>query len=202
MADQVVTLSGKNILIRDWQLSDLERYAHWQQPGHKWQDFDGPYFARPGAEKIPGMIQQLRERIEAKRWDAVRRTLVIARKSDDVLIGRVNWYWQSQETNWISIGVAVYDPANWRQGVGYEALGLLCEYLWAALPTIVRLGLATWSGNVRMMRLAEKLGFLEEARFRKARIVNGRYYDSMGYGILREEWEALYPNGFAAHLKG
>jgi putative hydrolase of HD superfamily len=51
-----------------------------------------------------------------------------------------------------------------------------------------------------MMRLAGKLGFLEEARHRKARIVNGRYYDSMGYGILREEWETRYPDGFAAHL--
>ena len=196
----MVNISGKNILVRDWQLSDLERYAHWQQPGHTWQDFDGPYFARLRAEEIPEMIRQLREKVEAQAWHVVRRTLVIARKSDDALIGRVNWYWQCQEMNWLSIGVAVYDPANWRQGIGFEALGLWCDYLWATMPTIVRLGLATWSGNVRMMRLAEKLGFQEEARYRKARIVNGRYYDSMGYGILREEWETLYADGFAAHL--
>jgi hypothetical protein len=56
MVDEVVSLSGKNILIRDWQLSDLARYAHWQQPGHIWQDFDGPYFPRPGAEEIAEMI--------------------------------------------------------------------------------------------------------------------------------------------------
>lgn len=199
MADDV-NISGKNILIRDWQLNDLERYAHWQQPGHTWQDYDGPYFARPKAEKIPSIINQLRKQIEAKKWETIRHTLVIARKSDDVLIGRVNWYWQSQETNWLSIGIAVYDPANWRQGIGFEALGLWCDYLWDAMPTIVRLGLATWSGNTRMMRLAEKLGFQEEARHRKARIVDGRYYDSMGYGILREDWQALYPDGFTTYL--
>ncbi|MCP4426555.1 MAG: GNAT family N-acetyltransferase, partial [Chloroflexi bacterium] len=83
-----------------------------------------------------------------------------------------------------------------RRGIGYEALGLWCEYLWTAVPAIVRLDIRTWSGNIGMMRLAEKLGFKEEARFRDARIVNGDYYDGMGYGILREEWQALYPHGF------
>ena len=51
-----------------------------------------------------------------------------------------------------------------------------------------------------MMRLAQKLGYREEARFRNARIVDGHYYDGMGYGILREEWAARYPQGFAATL--
>jgi len=39
-----------------------------------------------------------------------------------------------------------------------------------------------------MIRLALKLGMIEEARFRNARIVLGNYYDSVSYGILREEW--------------
>jgi putative hydrolase of HD superfamily len=52
-----------------------------------------------------------------------------------------------------------------------------------------------------MMRLAEKVGYAEEARFRMARIVAGEYYDGMGYGVLRAEWEDRYPDGFAAHLE-
>jgi putative hydrolase of HD superfamily len=51
-----------------------------------------------------------------------------------------------------------------------------------------------------MMRLAEKLGYKEEARFRMARIVEGEHFDSMGYGVLRSEWEMLYPNGFSVEL--
>ncbi len=50
------------------------------------------------------------------------------------------------------------------------------------------------------MRLGEKLGYTLEARFRKARIVEGAYYDGLGYGIVREEWRRRYPGGFAAHL--
>ena len=47
-----------------------------------------------------------------------------------------------------------------------------------------------------MIHLAEKIGFQEEARFRMARIVKGEYFDGLGYGILREEWQQHYPNGF------
>jgi len=54
----------------------------------------------------------------------------------------------------------------------------------------------TWSGNEGLQRQARKLGFMEEARFRKARIVKGEYYDGLGFGVLREEWDALYPSGF------
>jgi RimJ/RimL family protein N-acetyltransferase len=40
-----------------------------------------------------------------------------------------------------------------------------------------------------MMQVGRKLGFTQEGRFRKARIVRGEYFDSVVYGVLREEWE-------------
>jgi len=55
-------------------------------------------------------------------------------------------------------------------------------------PNIIRIGLTTWSGNERMIKLAEKLGLKKEAVYRKARIVDGVYYDSISYGFLKEEW--------------
>jgi RimJ/RimL family protein N-acetyltransferase len=51
-----------------------------------------------------------------------------------------------------------------------------------------------------MMALAQKLGFQQEACIRRARIIKGCYYDSVAYGILREEWRERYPVGFAAQL--
>lgn len=69
------------------------------------------------------------------------------------------------------------------------------------MPELLRLDLRIWSGNHGMMALARKLGFQEEARFRKARILAGAVYDGMGYGVLREEWTARYQQGFAASLE-
>lgn len=50
--------------------------------------------------------------------------------------------------------------------------------------------MTTWSGNPRMMSLALKLGFQQEARLRKVRYYDGKYYDSVKYGVLRSEWQA------------
>ena len=50
------------------------------------------------------------------------------------------------------------------------------------------LGLTTWSGNVRMMSCAHGLGWQQEACIRRVRYWQGTYYDSVKYGVLREEW--------------
>ena len=41
-----------------------------------------------------------------------------------------------------------------------------------------------------MLAVGRRLGFREEARFRDAREVRGRRYDSVVRGVLRREWEA------------
>jgi RimJ/RimL family protein N-acetyltransferase len=41
-----------------------------------------------------------------------------------------------------------------------------------------------------MLAVGRRLGFAEEARFRDAREVRGRCYDSVVMGVLRDEWES------------
>lgn len=198
----MLTLPGKTIVLRDWRLDDLDAHAGWLQPGHRWKELDAPYYPGPSPAEIPALIARQRRRIESGELPAPRTSLVIADRAGDTLLGVVTWYWESVETNWPLVGIAIYEPAYWGQGRGYAALGLWSDYLFRELPSIVRLDLRTWSGNLRMMQLALKLGFREEARFRKARIVDGVHYDGLGYGVLREEWQARYPAGFAAALHG
>lgn len=40
-----------------------------------------------------------------------------------------------------------------------------------------------------MMRAAKKIGMTQEACIRKVRYFEGIYYDSVKYGVLRDEWE-------------
>ncbi len=40
-----------------------------------------------------------------------------------------------------------------------------------------------------MMHVAEKIGMKQEARIRQVRFYEGKYYDSVQYGILRDEWK-------------
>ncbi len=203
MTDRTVDpliLTGQQIRLRDWQEADLDTYAYWLQPGHQWKELDGPYYPSPTPAQITVNIAALRAEIERSAWPDPRHRLIIAAAATDTLLGCVTWYWESVETQWLSVGISIFDPAHWGHGYGYEALGLWSSYLLQAMPQLARLDLRTWSGNSGMMRLAEKLGYQQEARFRKARIVRGAYYDGLGYGVLREEWTACYPAGFAAHL--
>ena len=191
-----IRLPGHKIILRDWLEADLPIYACWLQPGQKWYQFDAPYYPKPKAKDIPNIIEDIKINLNRGQVAIPRRRLVIAQKESNEFIGLVTWYWQSRETDWLSIGIVIHDDSLWGQGLGFEALGLWCDYLFQAMPYLMRLDLRTWSGNYAMIQLAKKVGFQEEARFRMARIVNGEYFDAIGYGILREEWQHLYPNGF------
>lgn len=180
---------GNKFQLRDWRLDDLPIFKQWNEGHHLWMDFNGPYYSVLSTERLGKLLKVYREKIISQQWLYPRKKLVIANNKDEVMMGMVSWYWQSEETNWKSIGLVIYDESFWNKGIGYEALKLWIQYLFDQEPDLVRLDLRTWSGNWGMIRLAEKLGFIEEARFRKARIVKGEYYDSVAMGILREEWE-------------
>ena len=193
-------ITGHRYHLRDFRLEDLPQYQHWMQPGHQWQRLDGPYYPKPTPDEIQSTIQMIERKIKQGGWPDPRQRLVIADRESDQLAGLVTRYWISKETHWPAIGIVIFDPAHWGQGMGYEVFGLWCDYLFTQLESIVRLDLRTWSGNTGMMKLAEKLGFALEARFRMARIVDGAYYDGIGYGILRQEWHDRYPDGFVTSL--
>lgn len=180
---------GQKIAIRDWQLDDFEQYRYWMNGDFEWKKYNGPYYPQKTVEEVENQITVWSRQIERRARPRVRHNLAVVDLATNQLIGIVSRYWQSTETNWLSIGIVIFDDKYWSGGIGFEALVLWCNYLWDAMPELVRLDLRTWSGNKAMMRLAQKLGFQLEARFRKARIVNDTYYDSLGYGVLRDEWE-------------
>lgn len=176
------------VILRDIELKDLDSYYKWNHPDMKFHEFNGPYFERSTEEELKGSISKLKERLLNKEINAFRNKKIIADKGTDEIIGQVNWYWKSEETLWMEIGIVIFNENYWGLGIGLTAMKLWIDEVFDDHPEIVRLGLTTWSGNVRMMKLAEKLGFIKEAVYRKARIVNNEYYDSVSYGILREEW--------------
>lgn len=94
--------------------------------------------------------------------------------------------------SYLEVGIVVFNENYWGQGIGYSGLKKWIQHIFDEKEDLVRIGLSTWSGNERMMKLAEKLGMTKEAVYRKARIVSGVYYDSVSYGILREEWDAIH----------
>lgn len=193
-------LVGKKTILRDPELSDLESFGYWMQPGHTWRKTDGPYYAAPSKEQVAEMLVKWEQAVRSQNWPDLRQRFMIVDNAQNILIGMVSRYWISEETHWPALGITIYDPEMWGKGYGYEALGMWCQYLFDNQPNFVRLDMRTWSGNTGMIKLAGKLGFTQEALFRMARIVEGEYYDGLGYGVLRTEWQERYPKGFSTSL--
>ena len=176
------------IEIRKIREEDLEAYTYWKLPIHEYHNFNGPYYKRASKEEVESEVNRIAEAFQNNNDDPLPKRRVITNEKGE-LIGEVSWYWKSEETNWMEIGIAIFDEKNWGKGIGYTALKSWVDILFETKKDIARLGLSTWSGNIGMIKVAEKLGMKKEAEYRNARIVDGKYYDSVSYGVLREEWE-------------
>ncbi len=181
------------IRLRNLSEADLPKYEYWRMPQHKYHEYNGPYFQKLTKQEVEADIKRIVEAFEQGNSNPVPDKMIISNEKDE-LLGEVNWYWKSKETNWLEVGVVIFDENNWGKGIGGQALKLWIDEVLRSREELVRIGLTTWSGNMGMINLAEKLGLKKEAEYRKARIVDGKYYDSVSYGILREEWEEMEGN--------
>ncbi|HEY4537182.1 MAG TPA: GNAT family protein [Erysipelothrix sp.] len=107
-------------------------------------------------------------------------------------VGMVSMYWENEKTRWLNIGITIFSDAHWGKGIGRQALELWISHIFKTVDNLEHIGLVTWSGNERMMKVAEKIGMIKEAQIRKVRFHNNHFYDSVSYGILKEEWANLY----------
>ena len=84
----------------------------------------------------------------------------------------------------IALGIA----ATYRgKGYGREAIEWALDYAFAMLGMHrVSIGYSAW--NEGAGRLYARMGFVEEERRRQARWFRGRWWDSVGLGMLEEEW--------------
>ncbi|PPA83037.1 N-acetyltransferase [Brevibacillus laterosporus] len=185
---QIKNPSLQNIILRDLRPEDIPLIWHYnfEAADREFHNWNGPYHP----------VVYVPEEEYAKRYHEdlllvnttiPRRNLVIEINGE--LKGTVGRYWVDKATNWCEIGIVIYDSSYWSGGYGTIAFQSWIDYLFTEM-NVVRLGISTWSGNERMMRLAQKCGMQEEGRIRQARIVRGAYYDSIKMGILRSEWQA------------
>ena len=86
-----------------------------------------------------------------------------------------------EKTNNIAIGIDIPDESMRGKGIGVRAIKKYLKYFkdlgYSKIYT------QTWSGNYRMIHVAEKVGFKEINRFKKIRIVNGKKYDALTFVI-------------------
>lgn len=177
------TLIGQRVSLRTLLPGDAAWLARAMAKGSWWR-LESPWEGKPRAAELRAVPSQVRSLARGREMPPVR--MVIESRAGTP-VGTVTRYWADERTEWLEAGVGIYQARYWGRGYGTEALALWIDYLFEAMP-IHRVGLRTWSGNPRMIRLARRLGFREEARFREVYRARGRTYDRLAYGLLRREW--------------
>ena len=177
----------EDILLRDYRQSDIEDEIRWMNEETAWMVADMPW------ETVePVDPEKLREEMTAMLsgmpQDAIRWRLEI--EKDGTHIGFVSSYYLGEDYRPISwetlsedtpeiraLGIEICEPAYWGRGIGTKTLSAFMDDYRDHGET--RFALETWSGNVRMLGCAEKLGFREAKRERDAHQVGGQGYDAL-----------------------
>ncbi len=91
---------------------------------------------------------------------------------------------------WVAIGLG--EAEFWGKGYGSEAMHLALRYAFNEL-NFHRVTLGVFEYNQRAIRSYQKVGFVEEGRIRGEFLRQGKRWDMIFMGILREEWNNNNP---------
>ena len=198
MQSSSVPFRYKQLILRDYQESDIDDDVYWNTGHRPWMDWDAPW--------EPCMDVSDKEKFRAESL-----ALIAAEKSsprwslqieaEGVRIGFVSSYRigedygdvsreEAKTKKWFrAVGINILNDRYWGRGYGTMALEAWPLYLLEHGER--ELYLQTWSGNGRMIHVAEKLGFTEYDRRVGIREWQGRQYDALSFRLDAEAVRAV-----------
>ena len=186
----------KDIILRDMTEADIEDYVRWFTIEIKWSDTDAPWEPIESDEET--------ERVSWHEYYEYAKDL-----PDDVRRPKFEIEWNGRHIGWVSsypidenyewideiregqtvyraVGIDICEPDVWGNGIGAKALAAFINYYFENGEDEIYC--QTWSGNIRMIKCAEKLGFEVCRRKIDYREVNGEKYDGLTFRLNKEKF--------------
>ena len=162
-------------------------FAQWNRDSEYMRllDSDPPHLH--SAKAIKEWLEKDLEKRTNMYWFAIR-ALEDDRLLGDITLSVINW--GSREA---FVGIAIGEREFWGRGHGTDAMRLILGYGFVEL-NLRRISLSVFEFNQRALRSYEKAGFQLEGRLRGSIQREGRRWDELYLGILREEW--MENNGY------
>lgn len=192
-------IKGNKVVLRDFKESDIEKRIYWETVETEWQQWDAPW-EYEGLTEEEKQIELENYVASLKRWverdanlteESIRYSFQIVLNNESAdYIGWCNAYCIDEdycytgEEGYCAVGINIPEVAVRGKGYATEALCLFIAYLleYGEKPIFTQ----TWSGNERMIHVAEKIGFSECRRKKDLRSVRGERYDGLTF-VLDEE---------------
>lgn len=112
--------------------------------------------------------------------------------AEDKLIGEIGLdvvTWPGRDA---FVGLGIGETEYWSKGYGTDVMNVLLRFAFTEI-NLKRVTLSVFAYNPRAIRSYEKVGFRHEGRKRQALNREGKRWDELYMGILREEWLELNP---------
>lgn len=174
---QLVRLGSENPEV--W----AEAFSRWAQDAEYMRLLDSEPARLRSAKTIKDWLEK---EMEKREWSAY--LFSIRTLNEDRLIGFVDLngiQWHHGDA-WVGIGIG--EREYWGKGYGTDAMRLILRYAFSEL-NLYRVSLGVFEYNPRAVRSYQKAGFKIEGRVRQALLRDGRRWDWIVMGILKEEWE-------------
>lgn len=196
-------LTTKHLILRDFIETDIEKRVYWETVETEWQLWDGPWeFESLTEEEKQTHLEKYIEKMQS--WveyyknmspDTARSTFQIVTKDDEKYIGWISSYNIDDNYNfttgdgYCAIGIDFPDISIRGNGYSYEALCVFVKYIMDNGKDEIYI--QTWSGNERMIHIAEKIGFEECCRKKDFRTVRGRKYDGLTFRLNMDKFNSF-----------
>lgn len=113
------------------------------------------------------------------------RTLEDSKLIGEIGLDVVNWPGRDA-----FVGLGIGETEYWNKGYGTDVMNVLLRFAFTEI-NLRRVSLGVFEYNPRAIRSYEKAGFRHEGRLRRLLNREGRRWDNLFMGILREEWLEL-----------
>ena len=182
---------GKRIMLQDERESDPEDYFRWFNL-EEWQYYDSPDrpFQPISREQFEARAKKNKERYDERAKDKSQpKPGFHIDAVDGQHLGWVSVYNWDEEDKSTFIGISIPEEEHWGKGYGTEAVRLFLNYLFDSFD-LNTIRTATWTGNVRMVRCAQKAGFANGKTMphRAPNSVRGEPLERIEFSLSRAEW--------------
>ena len=183
----------EHIILRDMIESDIEDYVRWFTTETEWSNADAPWepiesdeeTERTSWREYYASVKELPDGARRWKFEIEWNGRHIGWVSSYPIAENYEWLGEIKDGQTVhrAIGIDNCDRDMWGHGIGTNALRAFMNYYFE--NGMDELYTQTWSGNVRMIRCAEKLGFVECNRNIGTREVDRQKYDGLTFRLER-----------------
>ena len=172
-------IQGRLVRLRAREPADSERAFAW---------INDREVARFLILRYPQSLEEEQEWLRATPRAGFHGVHLAIETLDGVHIGNIDLRNVQPENRTAELGVMVGDKRYWSRGYGSDAVRTLTRFAFRMM-NLQRIHLQTYEYNHRAQSAFKKAGFVEEGRLRRHLFVDGRYWDVIIMGCLRDEFE-------------